>query len=78
MAVIQREFYRSARGPSPRDEDWWILVFDRTNGRLFVRHEWQSVGHGGLDEFEVAEFLQHEGAAQSALLEALFQVHADA
>src|ERR1700738_3758685 len=28
MAVIQREFYRSARGPSPGDGGWW--------GRLLV------------------------------------------
>ena len=72
MAVIQREFYRSARGPSPRDEDWWTLIFDRTNGRLFVHHEWQAAGHNGLDEFEIAEFLKHEGAAQTALIDSLF------
>jgi hypothetical protein len=78
MSVIQREFYRSARGPSPRDEDWWTLIFDRTNGRLFVRHEWQAAAHSGVDEFEVAEFLKHEGAAQTALIDGLFQVHADA
>ena len=78
MSVIQREFYRSARGPSPRDEDWWTLIFDRIDGRLFVRHEWQAAGHSGVDEFEVVEFLKHEGAAQTALIDSLFQVHADA
>jgi hypothetical protein len=70
MTVIQREFYRSARGPSPRDEDWWTLIFDRANGRLFVRHEWQAAGHSGVDEFEIPEFLNQEGAAQTALIEA--------
>jgi hypothetical protein len=78
MAVIQREFYRSARGPSPSDEDWWSLIFDRALGRLFVRHEWQATGHSGVDEFEIAEFLEQECAAQTALIDSLFQVHADA
>jgi hypothetical protein len=78
MAVIEREFYRSTRGPSPLDEDWWTLVFDRMNGRLFVRHEWQAAGHSGVDEFEIAEFLKQEGAAQVALIDSLFLVHADA
>lgn len=78
MSVIQREFYRSARGPSPRDEDWWTLVFDRVNRRLFVRHEWQAVGHSGVDELQIADFLEQEGAAQAALIDSLFRVHADA
>ena len=37
MATIQREFYRSARGPVPADEDWWCLVFAPETHRLFVR-----------------------------------------
>ena len=74
MAVIQREFYRSARGPSPRDEDWWTLVFDRVIGRLFIRHEWETSGHSGVDEFELVEFLEQDGAAQTALLDTLFRV----
>ena len=78
MAVIQREFYRSARGPQPGDEDWWVLMFDGATGRLFVRHEWQAAGHGGIDEFEIAEFLERKGAAQTALIGSLFRVHADA
>jgi hypothetical protein len=78
MAVIQREFYRSARGPSRDDEDWWVLILDRVTGRLFVCHEWQASGHSGVDEFEISEFLEQEGAAQTALIESLFQVHADA
>jgi hypothetical protein len=84
MATVQREFYRSATGPSPSDEDWWTLIFDRVIGRLFVRHEWQAVGHGGVaghggvDDFEIAEFLEQEGAPQAALIDSLFQVHVDA
>jgi hypothetical protein len=78
MAVIQREFYRNARGPSPGDEDWWVLIFDRGIGRLFVRHEWQTAGHSGIDEFEISEFLEQKGAAQTALIDSLFQLHADA
>jgi hypothetical protein len=78
MAVIQREFYRSARGPSPGDEDWWVLIFDSAIGRLLVRHEWQAAGHNGIDEFEIAEFLEQKGAAQTALIDGLFQLQADA
>jgi hypothetical protein len=79
MAVIQREFYRTTRGPTPADEDWWCLLFDDETRRLFVRHEWQATGHNGVDEFEVAEFLeQAEDAAQSALIDLLFHVPADA
>jgi hypothetical protein len=78
MAAMQREFYRSARGPSPQDEDWWTLIFDRLGGRLFVRHEWQAAGHSGIDELQIADFLQQEGAAQTALIDSLFRVHADA
>ena len=78
MAVVQREFYRSARGPSPADEDWWVLVFDGRIRRLFVRHQWQATGHAGIDELEIAAFLEQKGAAQTALIYSLFQVHADA
>ena len=78
MAVIQREFYRSARGPRPGDEDWWVLIFDGTVGRLLVRHEWQAVGHSGIDEIEIAEFLEQKGTAQTALIDSLFRLHADA
>jgi hypothetical protein len=31
-----------------------------------------------MDEFEIAEFLEQKGAAQTALVDSLFQVHADA
>jgi hypothetical protein len=78
MAMIQRKFYQSWRGPAPTDQDSWSLVFDETIRRLLVRHEWESVGHSGVDEFEIAEFLQQEGAAQAAFIDSLFQVRADA
>jgi hypothetical protein len=69
---LEREFYRSARGPTPADEDVWRLVFDRSAKRLFVRHEWHSTGHAGVDEFTVAEFLAQHDAAAHALLALLF------
>ena len=72
MAVLLREFYRSARGPLPSDEDAWRLVFDQATGSLLVRHEWESERHSGIDEFEMAEFLAQQGAAQTALLNLLF------
>ena len=70
--MVQREFYRSARGPTPADEDVWCLVFEPGTPRLLVRHEWTATGHNGFDEFEVAEFLARESAAQGALIAALF------
>lgn len=71
-AIIQREFYRSARGPTSADEDVWRLVLDQSAMLLLVRHEWEAIGHSGADEFEVAEFLAQEGAAQTALIDVLF------
>jgi ribonuclease HI len=72
MTVIQREFYRSARGPAPTDEDVWSLIFDAASAQLTVRHEWMATGHSGVDEYEIAEFLAQEGAARTALIETLF------
>jgi hypothetical protein len=72
MQILQREFYRSARGPGPRDEDVWRLVFECGTNCLVVRHEWEATGHSGVDEFEVAEFLAQEGAPQAALIDDLF------
>jgi len=71
MATIEREFYRSARGPAPTDEDTWRLVFDPRAMRLLVRHEWEAAGHNGVDEFGIAEFLAQDGAAAAALIKIL-------
>ena len=78
MAVINRQFYQSWRGPAPTDQDSWCLVFDAETRRLLVRHQWQTARHQGFDEIEVAEFLQQPGAAQTALIDSLFLVPADA
>ena len=78
MAAIDRKFYQSWRGPAPADQDTWSLVFEEATRRLLVRHEWQASRHSGIDEFEVAEFLKQTGAAQTALIESLFLVPADA
>ena len=72
MQIVQREFYRSARGPTPKDEDVWRLVFDYGTKRLVVRHEWETSSHSGVDEFDLDEFLAQEGAAQTALIDELF------
>jgi len=72
MAVLQRDLYRGARGPSPTDEDVWRLVFDRATGTVLVRHDWETERHSGLDEFEIAEFLAQQAGAQTALLSLLF------
>jgi hypothetical protein len=73
MAMLEREFYRSARGPAPADEDVWRLVFDRNARRLAVRHEWQATGHAGVDHHAVDEFLVQHDAAADALLALLFE-----
>ena len=78
MVAIDRKFHQSWRGPGPADQDTWTLVFDEATRRLLVRHEWQASRHSGCDEFEVAEFLTQTGAAQTALIESLFLVPADA
>ena len=78
MTTINRKFHQSWRGPAPSDQDSWTLVFDEATRRLLVRHEWQASRHSGCDEFEVAEFLKQTGAAQSALIERLLLVPADA
>jgi hypothetical protein len=71
-AALEREFYRSARGPTPSDCDTWRLILDRDAARLLVRHEWQTSRHAGIDEFEIADFLKQENAARDALLVILF------
>jgi hypothetical protein len=78
MAIINRRFYQSWRGPGATDQDSWVLVFDAETRRLLVRHEWQTSRHDGFDELELAEFLQQTGAAQTALIDSLFLVAADA
>jgi hypothetical protein len=72
MAVLRREFYRDARGPTPGDQDVWSLVFDRVTGELLVRHEWDAERHSGVDEFGIGEFVTQTGAAPDALLSLLF------
>jgi hypothetical protein len=76
--MISREFYQTWRGPAPTDQDSWCLVFDETDRRLLVRHEWQTSGHSGFDDFEIAEFLKESGDAQTALIDSLFRVPVDA
>jgi hypothetical protein len=78
MTAIQREFYRSARGPAPGDEDSWCLVFDGDSKTMFVRHEWESARHSGVDDIALDEFLKEAGAAQTALVEMLFPIHVTA
>ena len=72
MAILEREFFRSARGPAPADVDIWRLILDEKGANLSVRHEWRTERHSGTDDFTVGEFLLLEGAARDALLAALF------
>lgn len=72
MTILEREFQRSARGPAPTDYDTWRLVLDQASAQLIVRHEWQSTGHSGADDFTLAEFLAQESAVRDALVAFLF------
>ena len=72
MAIMQRPFFRSPRGPSPGDHDAWTLMFDSAAKRLLVRHLWGTSRHSGYDDWDIAEFLADEGEPQKALLELLF------
>jgi hypothetical protein len=81
MAVLERELYRTTRGPTPSDEESWHLVFDPDTKRLVVRHEWTTAGHSGVAEFDVAEFLKQDGGEQAVrelirLIGGLFKVPA--
>lgn len=78
MAAINRRFYQSFRGPAPSDQDSWSLVFDPETRRLQVRHTWQTSRHDGYDDVEVAEFLKGTGSAQTALIDSVFLVPAEA
>jgi hypothetical protein len=61
MAILEREFYRMARGAKPTDQDAWRLVCDDKLMRLFVRHEWQSGGETGVREYAIDEFVAGHG-----------------
>jgi hypothetical protein len=78
MTVINRQFYQTWRGPAPADQDSWSLVFDEETRRLLVRYEWRTSRHAGFDELEIAEFLKQTGEPQTALIDSLFLVPADA
>ncbi len=78
MAVINRKFYQSWRGPAPSDQDSWSLVFDTETRRLLVRHQWQTSRHDGCDDIAFAEFLLQTGNAQDALVDSLFRVPVEA
>lgn len=78
MAVINRQFYQTWRGPGVNDQDSWLLVFNEETRRLQVRHEWGSSGYQGFDDYEIVEFLQQSGTAQTALIDQLFLVPVEA
>lgn len=78
MTIVHRQFYQSWRGPAPTDQDSWSLVFDEETRRLLVRHEWRTSRHDGFDELEISEFLKQAGEPQTALIDSLFLVPADA
>jgi hypothetical protein len=70
--ILEREFYRSFRGPEIGAEDDWRLVFTPGAPGLRVRHCWRSARDSGVDEFSLEEFLTQQGAARDALVSLLF------
>ena len=79
MAILEREFYRSARGPHPADLDIWRLVLDLDDtGDIVVRHEWQTARDSGFDHFTLVEFLAEDSAERDALVALLFGTTASA
>jgi hypothetical protein len=74
MAIMQREFFSSPRGPAPSDEDTWRLVFDASAGRVLVRHLWQTSRDSGYRDTDIGEFLSQAGATQGAAHDALIEL----
>ena len=72
MAILEREFYRGARGPQPADVDIWRVVLDESGKHLLVRHEWRTARHNGTSDFTLADFLAQDGAARDSLIALLF------
>jgi hypothetical protein len=73
MPILEREFYRSFRGPEIGDEDDWRLVFDPNAPSLSIRHLWHGARHSGVDELNLDEFLAQPGTARDALVRLLFE-----
>ena len=79
MTLLEREFYRSFRGPEAGEEDSWRLIFDPSTMTFRVRHSWRTRRHSGADEISLDEFVSQQSAARDALLAMLFdQAMADA
>jgi hypothetical protein len=73
MTLLEREFYRSFRGPEVGDEDNWRLVFDPSTTTLRVRHSWRTRWHSGADDISLDEFVLQQSAARDALMAILFE-----
>ena len=47
MAELRRQIHYRAKGSMGNDEDWWTLVFNPEERRLYVEHEWDHVPLSG-------------------------------
>lgn len=73
MTLLEREFYRSFRGPDVGDEDNWRLIFEPSATSLRVRHSWRTSPHSGAEDMSLDEFVSQQSAARDALMAILFE-----
>ena len=75
MALLKRRLH--SQGRSPRDGDWWYLVFDTETKRFCVEHEWrheaapgEEAPAGGTVPLEISAYLvtREEGPGQRELI----------
>ena len=67
---LVKELHRSATGPVANNEDRWCVIYE--DGRLFVEHEMNYSGFGGLEEaintttsYSVEVFLELPGQGEA-------------
>jgi hypothetical protein len=82
MTEISREFYKTVKGPQDNHEDWWRLVYDSENRKLYVEHEWSHVplrgaGNSGTNKHDINAFLAAGGQAAAKLHELLRSLQTD-
>lgn len=74
MPVVKKEFYKNVKGPWMNDEDWWRLVYDADEYRLYIEHEWSYVNirkaaaaasDSGVEHLDINEFLASKSSSNA-------------